>query len=220
MSDCWVQTISGMDVDLLHPKPEQILLGDIVHSLARMARFNGHTIGDIPWSVAQHSVLVESLLPDDADVTTRMHALLHDAHEAYIGDFVSPLFLAVDALCRQEVREENSHTGTPPSSYLKEIATRLDVVIFATFGVRPTQATWAAVKTADMLALRVEADRLMAPRRREWTFLPPPPDPLLVLVPFPAHMAQAYFLNRFDQLQRLRHGLIYEERNQNQWPGG
>lgn len=201
MSNAWVQTVSGMDVDLLEPTPDQILLGDIAHSLARLARFNGHTIGDLPWSVAQHSLLVESLMPPESTPHDRMVALLHDAHEAYIGDLVSPLFIAMDSIPR-------INAVPSPSTYLKNIASALDTAIWKAFGLDPNATCLAAVKKADMLALRVERDLLMAPSRRAWMPLPDAPDPMPVLRPcYTPVVAMQRFLDRFHLLQMARHNI-------------
>ncbi|MFA5286352.1 MAG: hypothetical protein WC347_12205, partial [Smithellaceae bacterium] len=78
-----IHTFSGIAFDLLNPKPEMILLEDIIHSLALINRFNGAAI--FPYSVAQHSLYVASLLPSEL----KLHGLLHDAAEAYVGDMVS-----------------------------------------------------------------------------------------------------------------------------------
>ena len=208
MSNAWVQTVSGMDVDLLEPKPEKILLGDIAWSLARTARFNGHTITELPWSVAQHSLLVESLMPADSTPHDRLVALLHDGHEAYMGDLVSPLSIAIDLLFRQHDRQTDVQYGPDPSVWLKNIAQLLDNAIFTAFGLSPGPVCRLAVKTADVLALRVEHDLLMSPSRREWSVLPPAPDPMPHLrPPHPPERAMAVFLDRFHALQAMRHGI-------------
>ena len=80
-----VSTKSGRRVSLLNPSPSQIVIGDIAHGLAHQCRFNGHT--NKFYSVAQHSVLVASILPREL----RLAGLLHDASEAYLGDVVQPL---------------------------------------------------------------------------------------------------------------------------------
>ena len=58
---------------------------DIAHGLAFQCRFNGQT-GTF-YSVAQHSLMVMSLVPEELQFA----ALLHDAAEAYLGDMVKPL---------------------------------------------------------------------------------------------------------------------------------
>ena len=208
MSNAWVQTVSGMDVDLLEPKPEQILLGDIAWSLARTARFMGHTVTELPWNVAQHSLLVESLMPENSSPHDRLVALLHDAHEAYMGDIVSPLFIAIDLTYRQRVADVNVNYSPTPSIRLKNIAHNLDLAIYAAFGLNPEADTLLNVKRADLLALRVEHDLLMSESRREWPTLPPAPDPMPQLRPphLPAR-AMEVFLDRYSVLTDMHHGL-------------
>ena len=73
-------------------------LSDIAHGLARVARWNGQTAGDYPFSVAQHSVLVLELFrahqPDSAPAA-QLQALLHDAPEYVMGDIISPFKAAM-----------------------------------------------------------------------------------------------------------------------------
>ena len=203
-------SVSGMDVDLLEPKPEQILLGDIAHSLARVARFVGHTTGDVPWNVAQHSLLVEQLIPEDAAPADRLRALLHDAHEAYVGDMVSPVKWALDAESVQAyVRMGMMPSGMSPSAHWNTIVARLDAAIHAAFGLAiPDGAVAAAIKTADLTALAVEKELFMSPSRRPWSILPPLPDPMPVVeMPLAPRDAALLFLGRFHELMDARHGL-------------
>lgn len=86
----WVITLSGKRFNILKPDPEAVKIEDIACSLARQARFNGHT--RFFYSVGQHSVLGAEVAPTK-DIALQM--LFHDATEAYIGDLVSP----VKALC-------------------------------------------------------------------------------------------------------------------------
>src|SRR3712207_3449921 len=57
----WQRMLSGRRLDLLDPSPVDIELSDIAHGLARVARWNGQTRGEHPFSVAQHAVLVLEL---------------------------------------------------------------------------------------------------------------------------------------------------------------
>lgn len=71
---------------------------DIAHGLSFVARWNGQTLGDWPYSVAQHSVLVTQLvelLEPDIAPKWKLAALLHDAPEYVIGDMISPVKSAV-----------------------------------------------------------------------------------------------------------------------------
>lgn len=75
-----------------------IEIEDIAHGLAFVARWNGQTAGDWPFSVAEHSVLVEDLfarMNPGVPVRWRLAALLHDAPEYVIGDMISPVKTAM-----------------------------------------------------------------------------------------------------------------------------
>jgi 5'-deoxynucleotidase YfbR-like HD superfamily hydrolase len=90
--------LSGRRLDLLDPTPVDIEIEDIAHGLSFVARWNGQTLGDFPYSVAEHSLLVERLfdrLSPGAPVKWRLAALLHDGPEYVIGDMISPVKNAV-----------------------------------------------------------------------------------------------------------------------------
>jgi uncharacterized protein len=94
----WQRMLSGRRLDLLDPTPVDIEVEDIAHGLAFFARWNGQTKGDWPYSVAEHSLLVEEIfsrLDPLAPMRWRLAALLHDAPEYVIGDMISPVKAAV-----------------------------------------------------------------------------------------------------------------------------
>jgi len=94
----WQRMLSGRRLDLLNPKSDDIEITDIAYGLARVARWNGQTIGKYPLSVAQHSVVVEeifSAIVPSASEQSRLMALLHDAPEYVIGDLISPFKAAI-----------------------------------------------------------------------------------------------------------------------------
>jgi len=94
----WQRMLSGRRLDLLDPTPMDIEIEDIAHGLAFVARWNGQTRGDHAYSVAEHSLLVETLfgrIAPDASAKWRLAALLHDAPEYVIGDMISPVKAAV-----------------------------------------------------------------------------------------------------------------------------
>ncbi|NDV02647.1 HD domain-containing protein [Pseudoroseicyclus tamaricis] len=96
----WQRMLSGRRLDLLDPAPLDIEIEDIAHGLSFVARWNGQTSGDWPYSVAEHSLLVEELfarLYPAEPVRWRLAALLHDAPEYVIGDMISPVKAAVGA---------------------------------------------------------------------------------------------------------------------------
>ena len=57
----WQRMLSGRRLDLLDPTPLDIEVEDIAHGLSFVARWNGQTNGDFPYSVAEHSLLVEQI---------------------------------------------------------------------------------------------------------------------------------------------------------------
>lgn len=94
----WQRMLSGRRLDLLDPSPVDVELEDIALGLARVARWNGQTFGEYPFSVAEHSLLVEKFtvgFEPELPARWRLAALLHDAPEYVIGDLISPFKAAV-----------------------------------------------------------------------------------------------------------------------------
>ena len=71
--------------DLLALRYMDVDLERLAGRLAKINRFNGAT--DYPYSVAQHSVFVASLVTRDL----RLPALLHDLAEAFVTDLPLPI---------------------------------------------------------------------------------------------------------------------------------
>ena len=89
----WQRMLSGRRLDLLDPSPLDIEIEDIAHGLARVARWNGQTVGAHIFSVAQHTLLVEAIARRQVGQLDRrlgLALLLHDAPEYVIGDMISP----------------------------------------------------------------------------------------------------------------------------------
>jgi uncharacterized protein len=174
--------LSGRRLDLLDPSPMDIEIEDIAHGLARVARWNGQTVGDHAFSVAQHSVVVAGIvhtLEPEIGAKARLVALLHDAPEYVIGDMISPFKAALGI------------------DY-KAFEGRLEAAIHIRFGLpaRITPALHDAIKTADRLCAWFEATRLAGFTAAEAdAFFGAPPAGLSVDVePLPAPAAQALFL--------------------------
>jgi uncharacterized protein len=191
----WQRMLSGRRLDLLDPQPADIEIEDIVHGLARVARWNGQTTGEHAFCVAEHSLLVEAILAAlDPGIAPRwqLAALLHDAPEYVIGDLISPFKAAIGL------------------DY-KAFELRLLAAIHRRFGLPdqvPAQIT-QAIKSADAIAAYFEATRLagFAIPEAERFFGKPPALPdrlaqdLADLRPRPAADVQAAFLKRFRDLQ-------------------
>ncbi|MHA1152704.1 MAG: hydrolase [Alphaproteobacteria bacterium] len=94
----WQRMLSGRRLDLLDPSPLDVEIEDIAQGLSRVARWNGQTSGEWSFSVAQHCLLVETLVgrfKPGAPWPLRLAALLHDAPEYVIGDLITPFKAAV-----------------------------------------------------------------------------------------------------------------------------
>lgn len=84
----WFQTFTGRKFWPLDPRPEEMFIEDIAHSLSNMCRFNGHC--RMFYSIAQHCVLGANELLTSS-VSDAFHFLMHENPEAYICDLVSPI---------------------------------------------------------------------------------------------------------------------------------
>jgi 5'-deoxynucleotidase YfbR-like HD superfamily hydrolase len=123
--------LSGRRLDILDPSPLDVELSDIAHGLARVARWNGQTQGDYPFSVAQHSVLVLEIfraLNREASVRDQLYAILHDAPEYVMGDIISPFKAAMGGNYKEvenrllgAVHLRFSLGALPPASLIKRI---------------------------------------------------------------------------------------------------
>ena len=162
----WQRMLSGRRLDLLDPTPVDIEIEDIAHGLAFVARWNGQTIGDWPYSVAEHSLLVEEIflrMNPQASPQWCLAALLHDAPEYVIGDMISPVKAAVG------------------EAYLA-LDDRLTSAIHLRFGLpailpKPVKAV---IKRADRTSAWLEAVTIAGFRREEADRLFGPPDAAIV----------------------------------------
>lgn len=86
----FISTPSVPQFHFLDPRPEEIHIGDIAHSLSLLCRFGGHCA--VFYSVAEHSIIVAEVLEMmGAEPVTVLAALLHDAEEAYLPDIPRPI---------------------------------------------------------------------------------------------------------------------------------
>src|SRR4051812_42097359 len=99
MIDSWIATYTKKQLYPFDPKPEQICIEDIAHSLSLQCRFQGH----IPqhYSVCDHSCRVAfevwkvTALDDDYGEEEQkqlvLQGLLHDSSESVICDVPRPI---------------------------------------------------------------------------------------------------------------------------------
>lgn len=187
----WQRMLSGRRLDLLDPSPLDVEIEDIAHGIARVPRWNGQTIGAHIFSVAQHTLLVDTLARQlgPIDDKLRLAIMLHDAPEYVVGDMITP-FKAVIG-----------------DSY-KAVELRLLSAIHVRFGLPPKLPAREEklIKQADRAAAYLEATRLAGfseAEARRFFGNPPRLSSALerdYLTPWPAETAEARFLERFAKL--------------------
>ncbi|MFA5900401.1 MAG: HD family hydrolase [Hyphomicrobium sp.] len=190
----WQRMLSGRRLDLLNPSPSDIEIEDIAHGLARVARWNGQTLGAHALSVAQHALVVADITlayNPQWDPRWLLAALLHDAPEYVVGDLISPFKTAIGL------------------DY-KAFELRLLAAIHARFGLpeKLPSDVQIEIKEADRVAAYFEATRLAGFSESEARLYFGDPDDLpaaakaalSVLAPVPADAAQQSFLHRFHDL--------------------
>lgn len=159
----WLEMHDGHQLHPFIEKPE-IRAEDIARGLATEVRFNGHTHGPHPYTVAQHSlcVMVRAVQGEGLDVfrldATRLDvkrlalfALLHDAHEYVFKDLPRPVKAHPDmagykALANTFQRKIERHFGLPECP----------------------EAVRFRVKNADLRMLATERRDLMSDSGHDW----------------------------------------------------
>lgn len=184
----WQRMLSGRRLDLLEPTPVDIEIEDIAHGLSRVARWNGQTMGKWPYSVADHSVLVEDMFCKQNQAISqkwKLACLLHDAPEYVIGDMITPFkhFLG---------------------NYYNEIEDRLSNAIHIRFGLPGILPQWVqkAIKTADKTAAYLEATQIAGfePDEAKRYIANPKQIPDITIIPLSPDKAKNAYLKRFNIL--------------------
>lgn len=171
----WIQTFSARQFWPCDPRPEEIHIEDIAHSLALQCRFAGHC--ESFYSVAEHSVRVSRLLrPEIA-----LWGLLHDASEAYMTDLARPL-----------------KRGSPLGPIYREMESRLMWAVCERFGLSVEEPP--EVMEADNVLLMTEKRDLMRAHGKlpKW---PEAARPLSCTIePMDWRDAEVEFLKKFYEL--------------------
>ncbi|MEY4416901.1 MAG: hypothetical protein RIQ53_4194 [Pseudomonadota bacterium] len=142
----WITTASGASVLLDRPDPASLQLSDMAHALGQIPRYCGHARR--PYSVAEHSILVaqiiEAAYPDArGNPHAGLAALMHDAHEAYIGDLSTPA---------------KGILGEPWALYEE----RMQRAVRTRYGLHQAAVHWAPIlQAADRIALATERAQLL-----------------------------------------------------------
>ncbi len=210
----WCQTLRGRAFDLIHPKPEMVDFAEIADQLSTLHRYAG--AAEKPVSVALHTLIACDAAEEFASrsgvrqpldaASLKAHILLHDAHEAFIGDIVTPAAHAIHEIIRLRAGHKDAENFSDALAALKG---NIDAAIFAAAGLMPPTPMQAqAVKFADLKALVTERRDFLAKPPRPWA------DAIEAIAPMPkkyrlrpAPDVAAELLGRFKTyLPALRHG--------------
>jgi len=178
VSEHWIQTFTDKAFDFLEIKSSVICIQDIAHALAYQCRYNGHCRQF--YSVAEHSVRASVLL-ENKNYTTDIvaAALLHDAHEAYLGDVVAPL-----------------KTLAAINEGFQNLADAIDAAIGEHFLIPPHLFKHFGVVWADHTLLATELRDLFGDLARNFS-VPGVTALDTKIVPVSPDQAEALFLERF-----------------------
>lgn len=153
----WISTYAGRQFWPLDPRPEEIFLDDIAHSLSMQTRFTGHMIAF--YSIAEHSKrcsnVAAGLMVQMGHCNTVPYweailwALLHDASEAYLCDVARPV------------------KHLPEMAAYRDAEKAIELAIAVRFKLPVTMP--AVVKEADEIMLVTEARDLMRAFDEKWS---------------------------------------------------
>lgn len=196
----WSRLQSGRRLDLLDPRPDSWLDGDLAVGLAWTYRWGGQSRWDRPLSVAQHSLLVlvlrQQMQPHQPlSRGQALRELLHDGNEGFLGfDPISPV---------------KPHLGQD----FHDITDRLQRAIDTRYDIPPwTGDEHVLHKRADRLAAASEAVHVAGWQPHELldtlniSLTPlsddplPRPPPLMPWEPWPTKLAASVFLFKLREL--------------------
>lgn len=137
-----MMTHSGIDYVSGVLRVREVRIADIAHALSLICRFGGHSVEH--YSVAQHSLLVARILESmGAPADAQLCGLMHDAHEAYVGDVPTPIKLMLGAAWA-------------------DLEHQAEDVVLSAFGLVAAMNDWRdIVKHADRVALATERRDLL-----------------------------------------------------------
>jgi len=151
----WIELSDGNHLDYEDPiiRPES--LHSIATALGNICRFTGHC--SKYYSVAEHSVHCARLAKGVGRMGLLM--LVHDAHEAFVGDVNTPLKMLIP-------------------QYI-DIERNVQKALFDALEIEwPTREEWELIKLADRTMLATEAKWLMPSGGEGWQ-LPSPAEVIL-----------------------------------------
>lgn len=188
-----IQTFSGRMVDVGNLQPHDVDPRDVAHALANLCRFTGHSKGF--YSVAEHCVWCAACIAEYLDLyqatdldpafmrqQARKMALLHDAHEAYLGDIAGPIKKTI-------------------ASNFQTLAFGIDLAIWKRFGVHTDVSGLDVIRkaVADVDNAMLATERLQVfDLPQEWPGLDAEPIEGITLSFWTPEVAEVEFLKAWD----------------------
>ena len=168
-----ILTVGGHLFNFEDPSDSIFTIEDIAHALSNICRYNGHCKSY--YSVAQHSVLVSQLLSEEY----ALQGLLHDAHEAFVGDMTTMLKRLI-----------------PEYRVYEDIAA---AEVRARFNI-PFELH-ESVHEADMVALMTERLNFLPKREDDHLYWPKEFKAVdMIIKPMAPTEAFTYFMDRYEEL--------------------
>ena len=174
----WLPSCNGLPVELATPSALQVDFAEIAHALSHLNRSSGNSM--TPVSVGLHTLIGLDLCPTAA---VRAHWLLHDCHEARLGDVTTPMKEATRWIaCDLLGGDRGASLADMIDDVRRELENRHDAAIYAAAGLaRPDPLIAQAVKRVDLRALATERRDFYrrGPSPRAWAIdgQAPPIDP-------------------------------------------
>ena len=195
----YIRTVNGQKFFFENPGDYHYSIEEIARGLSRVARYNGHTDGQV-YNVAQHSLLVSYLVPE----LYALQALLHDASEFVTGDITKPLKNLID---------------THSNDFFSDLEEDIQRAMHKQLAVPRRKAGHRWIKRADAAALRFEQWCLQLENPESYYPFPPNAHTLswipgvhpamrcygetinYTVVPHDAETSERLFLQRWTELQ-------------------
>jgi 5'-deoxynucleotidase YfbR-like HD superfamily hydrolase len=152
--DTYRSTNSGLVFDFVNPTEDMVDIEDVAHALSHLCRFTGHC--DRFYSVAEHSLIGALIFMERGDDELAFEFLMHDAHEAYVGDLstnlkkLCPDFKIieerVDKLIRRKYNMANEMSSEVKQMDIKMLATEKSNLLY-----NHRFSDWAVLNNIDTL---------------------------------------------------------------------
>ena len=168
----WMETFMGHAFWPLDPRPSEVDIRDIAHSLSLKTRFNGQCKQF--YSVAEHAIRCAlQVLSGHGSIKLAYALLHHDSSEAYLPDVPRPI--------------------KPYLTNFKEIENGVQAAINEHFGINPDPQMIEMMKRSDNVLLATEARDLMQEGVLERWNLPYEPLSYMKITPWPSKLAEERF---------------------------